>query len=252
MIGSLSCVLMRDSAGLAWAAARIPARERNNCRWRWFALLLAGHAITPDEGWGIPIPDWTSPGRNGRPTSNWHDRHCAKTEWPAVRAQNSFRCSNATGMISSRPNRPPDGQSGLKALPFSPSEPHAGTLWSWNRLAGQSPSIARSRTSLGLSGRPWTQTSVQRVLSNSSRKPSYSYRRIAMTVSINRILPGLLLALFLSAADVNTFSIVANSSAREVIDKLLPADTFPGKDDRQVAGIDKQADVVSFTVPGIL
>jgi hypothetical protein len=73
-----------------------------------------------------------------------------------------------------------------------------------------------------------------------------------MTVSINRILPGLLLALFLSAADVNTFSIVANSSAREVIDKLLPADTFPGKDDRQVAGIDKQADVVSFTVPGIL
>jgi uncharacterized Ntn-hydrolase superfamily protein len=38
-------------------------------------------------------------------------------------------------------------------------------------------------------------------------------------------------------------------TAREVIDKLLAADTFPGKDGRQVAVIDKQGNVASFTGP---
>ena len=119
---------------------------------------------------------------------------------------------------------------------------------------------------------------------------------------MHRTLLGLFLALSLSAADVNTFSIVAYDpatgdcgvtvaskyfsvgavvpwaeagtgciatqanvnvgygprglellrqglAARQVIDKLLADDTFPGKDGRQVAVIDDQGNVAAFTGP---
>jgi uncharacterized Ntn-hydrolase superfamily protein len=115
-----------------------------------------------------------------------------------------------------------------------------------------------------------------------------------------RILPGLLAALSLCAADVNTFSIVAydpatgdcgvtvaskyfsvgavvpwaeagtgciatqanvnvgygprglellrqGRTAQQVIEQLLAGDTFPGKDGRQVAVIDRQGNVAAFT-----
>jgi len=115
-----------------------------------------------------------------------------------------------------------------------------------------------------------------------------------------RILPGLIAALSLSAADVNTFSIVAydpatgdcgvtvaskyfsvgavvpwaeagtgciatqanvnvgygprglellrqGRTAKQVIEQLLAGDTFPGKDGRQVAVIDRQGNVAAFT-----
>src|ERR1035437_8225650 len=123
-----------------------------------------------------------------------------------------------------------------------------------------------------------------------------------ITVSMHPILLGLLAALSLSAADVNTFSIVAYApatgecgvtvasqyfsvgavvpwseagtgciatqanvngataraasncsaqglTARQVIDKLLAGDTFPGKDGRQLAVIDHQGNVGAFTGP---
>jgi uncharacterized Ntn-hydrolase superfamily protein len=117
-----------------------------------------------------------------------------------------------------------------------------------------------------------------------------------------RILLGLAVALSLSAADVNTFSIVAydpvtgdcgvtvaskyfsvgavvpwaeagtgciatqanvnvgygprglellrqGRTAKQVIEQLLAGDSFPGKDGRQVAVIDKQGNVAAFTAP---
>src|SRR5450759_1327056 len=126
--------------------------------------------------------------------------------------------------------------------------------------------------------------------------------RCYITVSMHRILLGLFAALALSAADVNTFSIVAYDpatgdcgvtvaskyfsvgavvpwaeagtgciatqanvnvgygprglellrqgfAARQVVDKLLSGDTFPGKDGRQVAVIDQQGNVAAFTGP---
>src|ERR1700693_5678019 len=119
---------------------------------------------------------------------------------------------------------------------------------------------------------------------------------------MHRILPGLFAALTLSAADVNTFSIVAYDpatgdcgvtvaskyfsvgavvpwgeagtgcvatqanvnvgygprglellrqglSAKEVIDKLLAEDKFPGKDGRQVAIIDRNGGIAAYTGP---
>ena len=119
---------------------------------------------------------------------------------------------------------------------------------------------------------------------------------------MHRILPLLFACLALSAADVNTFSIVAYDpvtgdcgvtvaskyfsvgavvpwaeagvgciatqanvnvgygphglellrrglTAQQVIDKLLADDTFPGKDGRQLAVIDKQGNVAAFTGP---
>ena len=119
---------------------------------------------------------------------------------------------------------------------------------------------------------------------------------------MHRILPGLFAAFSLSAADVNTFSIVAYDpatgdcgvtvasryfsvgavvpwaeagagciatqanvnvgygprglellrqgfTAQQVVDKLRAGDTFPGKNGRQVAVIDQQGNVASFTGP---
>src|ERR1039457_1422068 len=176
--------------------------------------------------------------------------------------------------------------------------------WAAGRAAamGLRACASASRKAPGTCARvPSTHFSWAKSAHQSIRACAGGCRRY-ITVSMHRTLLGLFLALSLSAADVNTFSIVAYDpatgdcgvtvaskyfsvgavvpwaeagtgciatqanvnvgygprglellrqglAARQVIDKLLADDTFPGKDGRQVAVIDDQGNVAAFTGP---
>ncbi len=204
---------------------------------------------------------------------------------------------------------PRDGDRVLKYAQKVVSTP--GKLYSEavsDGLVSQAFAMAEAANSTGIDPTCPSQRWARMILSHRAAVHSSPIRACArdcrryITVSMHSILFALLAALSLSAADVNTFSIVAYDpatgdcgvtvasryfsvgavvpwaeagtgcvatqanvnvgygprglellrqglTARQVIDKLLADDTFPGKDGRQVAVIDRQGNVAAFTGP---